>query len=70
MTDKFCITMDSKEGLALLLHMPKNIVKFNKFSNGLYTMDPNYARSFILTKKHYQFMNALEEKLKYLSLRQ
>jgi hypothetical protein len=43
--------MDSKEELALLVHMPDKIVKFKQFSNGLYTMDPNDDKSFELNKK-------------------
>ena len=51
MTEKICIIMDSKEELALLVHMPNKIVRFDKFSNGLYAMDTNNEKSPILTKK-------------------
>ena len=37
-------TMDLKEELALLVDMPNNIVKFKKFSNGLYAMVTNEKR--------------------------
>ena len=73
MTSKFRVTMDSKEELALLVHMPDKIIKFKQFSNGLYAMDPNDDTSFILTKnskKPYQFLNTVEEKFKFLSPRQ
>ena len=60
MTEKFCVTMDSKEELELLVHMPNKIVRFDKFSNGLYAMDKNNEKSSILTNKQYQFMNKLE----------
>ena len=40
MTEKLCITMDLKEKLALLVHIPNKILKFNQFSNILYSMDP------------------------------
>ena len=39
MTDKFRVTMDSKEELILLVHMPNKIEKFKQFSNGLYAME-------------------------------
>jgi hypothetical protein len=32
MTRNFCVTMDSKEELSLLVHMPNKIVKFKQFS--------------------------------------
>ena len=41
MTNKFRVTMDSKEELTFLVHMPDKIVKFKQFANGLYAMDPN-----------------------------
>ena len=41
MIEKFCVTVDSEEELVLLVHMPNKIVRFNQFSNGLYSMDPN-----------------------------
>ena len=50
--------------------MPSKIVEFKKFSNVLYSMDPNYKKIFIITNKYYQFMNNIEEKLKCLSSRQ
>jgi hypothetical protein len=62
--------MDSKEELALLVHMPEKIVKFKQFSNGLYVMDPNDERSFTMTKKPYQFLNTFHENLGFLSPRQ
>ena len=65
--DKFCVTMDLKEELALLVHMKNKIVKLNQFFNGLYDMDPNCEKSFILINKYYQFMNMQEENLKFLS---
>ena len=70
MTEKFHATMTLKEEPALLVHMPNKIVKLKQSSNELYSMDPNDENSFILTKKYYQFMNTLEENLKYLSPRQ
>jgi hypothetical protein len=70
MTNKFRVTMDSKEELALLVHMPDRIVKFKQFSNGLYAMDPSDEKSFKTTKKPYQFLNTLEENLAFLSPRQ
>ncbi len=70
MTNKFRVTMDSKEELALLVHMPDRIVKFKQFSNGLYAMDPSDEKSFKRTKKPYQFLNTLEENLAFLSPRQ
>jgi hypothetical protein len=63
--------MDSKEELALLVHMPEKIVKCKQLSNnGLYAMDPNDKRSFTMTKRPYQFLNTLEENLGFLSPRQ
>jgi hypothetical protein len=62
--------MDSKEELALLVHMPDKIVKFKQFSNGLYAMDPSDEKSFMMTKKPHQFLNTLEENLGFLSPRQ
>ena len=50
---------DSKEKLALLVHMPNKIVKLKQILNGLYSMDPNDEKSFVLNKKEYQFMNML-----------
>ena len=50
-TDKFCITVDPKEELALLVHMPKKMVKLKQFSIGLHAMDLKDKNSFILTKK-------------------
>jgi hypothetical protein len=70
MTDKFRVTMDSKEELALLVHMPDKIVKFKQFSNGLFAMDPNNEKSFELNKKPYQFRTTIEDNLKFLSKRQ
>jgi hypothetical protein len=61
--------MDSKEEVALLVHMPNKIVKFKQFSNGLYAMDPNDEKSFKMTKKPYQFLNTLEENLLILPAR-
>ena len=69
MTDKFRITMDLEEELALLVHMSNNIVGFNPFSNCLYAMEPNDENSYVLTKEEYQFMNTLEENMKFLSPR-
>jgi hypothetical protein len=62
--------MDSKEEPALLVHMPDKIVKFKQFSNGLYAMDPSDERSFMMTKKPYQFLDTLEDSLGFLSPRQ
>ena len=59
MREKVFVTMDSKEELALLVHMPNKIVKFRKFPNGLYAMDPNNVNIFILTKKQYHSLNTL-----------
>ena len=70
MTEKFCVMMDSKEELALLVHMPNKIVKFRQLSNEIYAMDKNNEKSSIPIKKQYQFMNKLEENLNFLSLRQ
>jgi hypothetical protein len=70
MTAKFRVTMDSKEELALLVHLPDKIVKFKQFSNGLYAMDPNDKKSYELTKKPYQFVSTVKENLKFLSPRQ
>ena len=50
--------------MALLVHMPNNIVKFKKLSNGLYAMDLNNEKSLVLSKKVYQSINRLEENLK------
>ena len=70
MTEKFCVTMDSKEELELLVHMPNKIVKFKQLFNELYARSKNDEKRFILTKKNYQLMNILEEKLSCLSLKQ
>jgi hypothetical protein len=70
MTDKFRVTMDSKEELALLVHMPDKIVKFKQFSNGLYAMDPKDETSFKLNKEPFQFLSTMEDNLKFLSKRQ
>ena len=51
MTDKFCVTMKSKEELALIVHMPNKIVKFNQFPNGLYAMNPNCEKSLYSPRK-------------------
>ena len=51
MTDKFCVTMDSKEELALLVQMPNKIVMSKQFSNGLYDMDPDDENIFVLTRE-------------------
>ena len=58
-TETFCIKMDQKEELELLVHMPNKIVKFKQFSNILYDMDPNNEKSFIITRKEYQIINTL-----------
>ena len=68
MTNKYCVTIYPKEELTLLIHMPNKIVKSKQFLNGSYAMDPNYKKSFVLTKKEYEFMNTLEENLKCLSM--
>jgi hypothetical protein len=70
MTDKFRVMMDSKEELALLVHMPDKIVKFKQFSNGLYAMDPNNKTSFEMKKKPYQFLTTVKDNMKFLSKRQ
>jgi hypothetical protein len=62
--------MDSKEELALLVHMPDKIVKSKQFSNRLYAMDPNDDKSFELNKKPYQFLTTMEDNMKFLSKRQ
>ena len=67
MTNKYRVTIYPKEELTLLIHMPNKIVKSKQFLNGSYAMDPNYKKSFVLTKKEYEFMNTLEENLKCLS---
>ena len=59
-TDKCRVKMFLKEELALLVHMPNNIVKFKQILNGLYDIDPYDENSFLPTKKEYQFMNNLE----------
>ena len=51
--------MDSKEELELLVHMPTKIVKSKQFSNGLYGMEPNDEKSFVLTKQYFQIMNTI-----------
>ena len=61
MTDKFCIAMYLKEELALLVHMPNKIVKFKQLLKGLYAMDPNDEKSFVITKQDYKFMNTLRK---------
>jgi hypothetical protein len=68
MTQKFRVTMDSSKEPALLVHMPNQIVKFKQFPNGLYAMDPNDDNSFI--KKPYQFLQSVQENMKFLSSRQ
>ena len=71
MTDKLCATMGcSKEELALLVHMPNNIIKLNRISNGLYVIETNDEKIFLLTKQEYQFINKLDKNLKCLSPRQ
>jgi hypothetical protein len=70
MTDKFQLTMDLKEELALLVHMPDKIVKFKQFSNGLYAMNPNDKKSFEIKKKPYQFLTTVKDNMKFLSKRQ
>ena len=70
MTEKFCVVMDSKEELALLVHMPNKIVKFRQLSNEIYATDKNNEKGSIIIKKQYQFMNKLEENLNFPSLRQ
>jgi hypothetical protein len=70
MTDKFRVKMDSKEELALLVHMPDKIVKSKHFSNVLYVMDPNDKTSFEMKKKPYQFLSTVKDNMKFLSKRQ
>jgi hypothetical protein len=70
MTDKFRVTMDSKEERALLVHMPDKIVKFKQLSNGLYAMDPNDKTSFEMKKKPFQFLTTVKDNIKFLSKRQ
>ncbi len=70
MTKKFRVTMDSKEELALLVHMPDKIVRFKQLSNGLYAMDPSDEKSYELKPKPYQFLNTVEGNMKFLSPRQ
>ena len=70
MTSKFRVTMDSKEELALLVHMPTKIDKFKQFSNGLYAMNPNDKDSFQVKKHQFQFVNTQAENMKFLSARQ
>ena len=65
-TETFCIKMDQKEELELLVHMLNNIVKFKQISNGLYAMYPNDNNIFVFTKIEYHFMNHLEDNLKCL----
>ena len=62
--EKFCVTVNSKEDLALLVHRPNRIVKFNQFSNGLYVMNLINENSFILTNKRYQFLKTSKRKIK------
>ena len=54
MMENICVKMDSKEEMSLLVCMPNKIVKFKQFSNGLYVIDPNDEKSFVLTNKEYQ----------------
>jgi len=71
MTNKFRATMDSKEELALLVHMPDKTVKLKQFMNGLYAMDPNDKESFEMkTQKPYQFLNTQEGNIRFMSARQ
>jgi hypothetical protein len=70
MTKKFRVTMDSKEELALLVHLPNKIVKFKQFSNGLYAMDPNDKKSYEITNQPHQFMNSVNENMQFISPRQ
>ena len=66
MTNKYRVTMDSKEELALLVHMPDKILKFKQSANGLYAMDPNNQTSFEMrTTKTYQFMSTQEANLRF-----
>ena len=44
--------------------------KIQSISSRLYAMDMNDEKIFIVTKKQYQFLNMLEEHLKFLSTRQ
>jgi hypothetical protein len=62
--------MDSKQELALLVHLPDKIVKFKQFSNGLYAMDLNDHKSFEIPKKPIQLMNSGRENMKFLNTRQ
>jgi Zn-finger protein len=55
MKNKFCVMIDLKEELALLVHIPKKIVKFKQSSNGLYAKDPNDEKLFTVTNNPYQF---------------
>ena len=48
-TEKFCLEMDLKEELALLVHMPNKIIMFKQFLDGLYSMRPNDENSFVPT---------------------
>ena len=69
MMDKFRDMVYSKEELPFLVHMTNKIVKFRRFPSGLYAMDTNGDKSFVLIKQDYQFINTLEENLKCLSSR-
>jgi hypothetical protein len=40
MRKKFCVTMDTKKEVAIIVHKPNKAIKFKEWPNGLYAMNP------------------------------
>jgi hypothetical protein len=69
-TDKFRVTMDSSEELALLVHMPNKIVRFKQMKGGLYAMNPKDPENNGSVPSQAHLGKTLEENMKFLSPRQ
>ena len=70
MVKYFRVTFDSDNQLALLVHMPNQLVKFKQMNNKLYAMNPEESKSFSNPTTNFQFVNTLEENDTFLTPRQ
>ena len=70
MRKKFCITMDTENEAALIVHKPNKTMKFKEWPNGLYAMNPSEPDGVGSTEDQYQMIQTLEENKKFLSQRQ
>jgi hypothetical protein len=69
-TSKFCVTMDSKEETAQLVHFPNTVMKFKQMSNGLYAMNPTMPESYGKLPNQYQMIHTIKENMTFLTPRQ